>query len=488
MHNPKDGNIQEATLLSRKLVPNGELITSQMSFRVPLDYRQPEGDYINLGATMVHAFATPGESQDNGKYLDNKSPIFVFLCGGPGTANDPFRIPALNRALLTGTFLQNTKFQVLYLDYRGTGRSDPITASTLARLGDVREQAEYLMQFRQDNTVRDLEAARKCLSAKLWNDHNRPWSIMGQSYGGWIALTYLSLCPGGLKEVFLTGGLAPVGHTPDEVYAETYRQVRAQNRAFFARDARNGPRVRQVALHILTTGNNRIRLPSGGTLTVQRLMLLGRALGGATGLDDVERLVATMAAEAASAGALSRRTLERFDAAVRLAGRPLYAALHEAIYCDGPGVASRWAAQRMGRGVFQSSPEYWWLRGGPVTAAQVGNEKNMFFAGEMIYPFHFDTFAELVAFKDVAGAVAARTDWPALYDQARLAANTVPVCAVGYSKDMYVSARLGQQTASKVRGLRYFESPDLAHDAIRTNTDLVLGYLVRMSQGLPARG
>lgn len=475
-------NIPRASLLKHHPGPQGSLITSEFVFEVPLDYAQPKYGTIHLSATMVHAVRADGAEAD-GEYPRDAKPIFVFLCGGPGCANDAFRIPALNRALLTGIFIPDTQFQILYLDYRGTGGSTPVEASTLSKLGHAREQARYLKLFRQDNIVRDLEAVRKCLSSWLLDNEDQPWTIMGQSYGGWIALTYLSFCRRGLKEVFLTGALAPVGQKPDSVYLETYNQVRAQNIKFY-QDSLNNRRVYTIAQYLISKGNN-IPLPSGGKLTVQRFMLLGRSFGSTTGIAETTQLLKDMMAEITSGKGLTNFTLGRIDRTVKFGDRPLYAVLHEAIYCDRPGIASNWAAQRVGEKHPRSTgTEYAWLWR-PAVSALVDK---MYFAGEMIYPFHFDTFAELAPFKDVAEQLARCDDWPDLYDRTALALNTVPVSAVGYSNDMYVSARWGKETASIVRGLNYFESPNLAHDAIRTNTDTVLGYLAQLRRGVVVNG
>lgn len=81
--------------------------------------------------------------------------------------------------------------QVLLLDQRGTGLSSPITAATLGRQGDKFRQAEYLKLFRADNIVRDCEAVRKCLTADYPSELKK-WSVLGQSFGGFCAVTYLS--------------------------------------------------------------------------------------------------------------------------------------------------------------------------------------------------------------------------------------------------------------------------------------------------------
>jgi pimeloyl-ACP methyl ester carboxylesterase len=77
--------------------------------------------------------------------------------------------------------------------------------------------------------VRDAECIREVLSP------GRPWSLLGQSFGGFCSLTYLSLFPRSLHEVYLTGGVAPIGRSADEVYRATYQRVADKNRAFFTR-------------------------------------------------------------------------------------------------------------------------------------------------------------------------------------------------------------------------------------------------------------
>lgn len=62
-----------------------------------------------------------------------------------------------------------------------------------------------------------------------------PWSTLGQSYGGFRTLTYLSLAPAGLRECFITGGLAGLFARTRDVYRRTYPRVVAKNDAYDAR-------------------------------------------------------------------------------------------------------------------------------------------------------------------------------------------------------------------------------------------------------------
>jgi pimeloyl-ACP methyl ester carboxylesterase len=67
--------------------------------------------------------------------------------------------------------------------------------------------------------VRDCEIIREIILGHRENPEDRRWTIFGQSFGGFCAITYLSLFPEGIKEVFLTGGLAPLVDNPEAVYA-----------------------------------------------------------------------------------------------------------------------------------------------------------------------------------------------------------------------------------------------------------------------------
>ena len=97
--------------------------------------------------------------------------------------------------------LMDKGYQVLQLDQRGTGLSTPISGGTLLDRGTSEEQVAYMKLFRADNIgiqmlsakilmeVRDCETIR---SALLAHRDDKRWSILGQSFGGFCAITYLS--------------------------------------------------------------------------------------------------------------------------------------------------------------------------------------------------------------------------------------------------------------------------------------------------------
>ena len=186
------------------------LVVTDHEFRIPLDHARPDGERITVFAREV--------SDPYGADL----PFLVFLQGGPGSeAPRPIGVPMnpswLGRAL--------REFRVLLLDQRGTGRSTPV--ETLPGM-TAQQQADYLTHFRADSIVRDAEWIR----AELGVDK---WSVVGQSFGGFCTMTYLSLAPEGLREAFFTGGVPPVGRHPDDIYRATFATMLERSRRFYLR-------------------------------------------------------------------------------------------------------------------------------------------------------------------------------------------------------------------------------------------------------------
>ena len=168
---------------------------------------------------------------------------------------------------------------MLFLDQRGTGLSSPLSASVLGLRGDDPVQAKYLKNFRADNIVRDCEAIRKALTADLPPEKQK-WSIMGQSFGGFCAMTYLSMFPDGLREAFIYGGLGPLVNEPDEVYKRTYKKVIERNEAYYRKFPEDIERVKKIVALLSKFGDSTVRLPSVGALSARRFQQLGMAFGG----------------------------------------------------------------------------------------------------------------------------------------------------------------------------------------------------------------
>jgi len=344
----------------------GQLVVAEFFFEVPLDYTDPHGPTLQLFARAATKHAPPLDPADVPPPPQDPKAVFsrpwlLYLEGGPGFGNKEPQDNALTRLVLA------RGYQVLYLDYRGTGLSTPVHAHGVVRLGPPPVQAEYLRRFRADNIVRDCEAVRMCLTAHHHPDHppaaashpHRPrWSLFGQSYGGFVALTYLSHFPDSLREVFLTGGLAPVGVPPAAVYQATYARVERRNREYFAAFPEDRATLQHVAMFLAGEPDGALALPGGGKLTFPRVLTLGNALGMHGGPDMVHAVVLRMKSDLMQAGIFTRATLKTLEDFLPLDTCPIHAILHEAIYCGGKGVASRWAAFEVGA---QLTP-FRWLR------------------------------------------------------------------------------------------------------------------------------
>jgi pimeloyl-ACP methyl ester carboxylesterase len=395
------------------------LVFTEHTLTVPLDHADPGGRRIELFAREVTAADPPAADL----------PFLLYLEGGPGHSA-PRHLPAwLRRA--------TREYRVVLMDQRGTGRSTPATRQTLAGLDDP---AGHLRHFRADAIVADAELLRAHLAG------DRPWTVLGQSFGGFCAVAYLSRAPEGLREVLITGGLPPLEASAEDVYRAAYPRVLAHNERYAERYPDDAPAARRVVDALC---GRDVRLPGGDRLTPRRFQTLGIHFGAESRFDALHHLLAEAFVDGPGGRELSDAFLRGVDAAVSFATQPLYALMHESVYCQGR--ASGWAAHRV-RAEF---PEFDLDGDGPVR-----------FTGEMIYPWLFDEDPALIPLAGCARELASRTDWPALYDADRLAGNTVPVAALICYDDMYVDREMSLATAAAIRGLRPWITNEHAHDAL----------------------
>ncbi|KAB5580318.1 Alpha/Beta hydrolase protein [Coniochaeta sp. 2T2.1] len=467
--------IQPARLLSRSQhVLPGLLHISEVFFEVPKNYAAPNSGTLKLFGRIANKVEIPAASARLPSDLISQKPFLVYLEGGPGMGN-----PQPQDAPQTKFFLDRG-YQLLYLDYRGTGLSTPINAAHVTKLGDARAQADYLKLFRQDSIVRDLEAVRQCLTADFPKDQKQ-WSILGQSFGGFVSLTYLSQHPAGLRESFITGGLAPVGKKPDEVYGATFGHLVERNRAYYKKFPGDVERVKKIVAHISDSDEGKIELPTGGILTAGRFLSIGIAFGMHGGLNSVHTLVLKMTTDLDNFGFFTRSTLTALENNTLFDVAPIYGVLHEAIYCDGPAMASNWSAARVGGKL----KEFSWLQeaGNPSAKFTIPPEgEPIFFTGEMVFPFHFDVFPELKELRVAAELLAKEDQWEPLYDVEVLKKNEhdVPVYAASYMEDMYVDIKFARDTADMVKGIKVYETNGWYHNAIRAEAVGVLTELCRL--------
>ncbi len=421
---------------------------------VPLDHAAPDGEQIQVFAREVRASGSAAPGQASGSASGQASGELPWLCyfqGGPGQASPRprGRESWLDRAL--------RDYRVLLLDQRGTGRSTPANRQTLARLGTPEAQAEYLTHFRADSIVADAELIRRRLTG------GAPWSVLGQSFGGFCTVTYLSQAPEGLAEAFVTGGLPGLQTSADDVYLATYPLVAAQNAAHYERYPADAERSRRIATHLVS---KKVTLPSGALLTAQAFQSLGMGLGMSAGSHELHYLLE----DAFDGDEIGDSFLYRVESMLSFADAPLYAALHEACYAQES--ATRWAAHR----IREQFPAF-------SAEAALNGQEPVFFTGEMVYPWMFEINPVLRPLADAAVILARHDRWPRLYDPARLAANEVPVAAAVYYDDMYVPQQFSVDTAARIRGLQRWVTSEYQHDGLRLSGGAVLDRLMGMVRG-----
>jgi pimeloyl-ACP methyl ester carboxylesterase len=433
--------------LTRWSLPGLQLTDVRVS--APLDHAAPDGPRLQVFARV--ATAPGGEDR----------PYLVYLQGGPGSeaprpAAHPANPPWLTRAL--------QDYQVVMLDQRGTGLSTPVgldsalpegavdvvappgadlSAPATLREASPTQQAEYLSHFRADAIVEDAELVREALGATTW-------SLLGQSFGGFTALRYLSAHAESLDAAMFTGGLPRLGPDLDEVYATTWEGMVRRSEAHYARFPGDRERLRRLT-ELASAGE--LVLGDGQRVGVERLRRLGHLLGASGGSEKLHHLL-----EYEPDSPVLRHDLA---AALPFGGRnPIYAVLHESCWAD--GVAMDWAAER-------TQPEQ--VRADPTLLA-----------GEHMHREAITEDPELAPWAQAAELLAAR-QWPALYDPEALRAADVPVAAAVYFDDAYVPREYSLATASLLPRATCWVTSEYQHNGLRASGDGVLDHLIGLVQG-----
>lgn len=454
-------SIPKAKILSQETDVEDNILTTEYFFEVPRDYANSSSEQIQLFARSARPFTKPVDPPTQDPNTTQR-PWLLYLQGGPGfECGLPHNIPMTKILLEKG-------YQILYLDQRGTGRSSAISQSSLQLRGDEEVQAAHLKLFRADSIVKDCEAVRQALTAEYPEENGgKKWSIMGQSFGGFCCLTYLSFFPEGVKEAFIFGGLPPARKDADEVYDRLYTRMKKRNEAYYAKYPKDEARVKRICQFLSRFGDETVRVQGGeGFMTAQRFLGLGIGFGRHGGYAAIHDLVLRADTDLTHFGHITRPTVLAIEAEQSLDTNILYALLHEAIYMDGPERASNWSAHRL-------------LSSHPSFALDLSSPNPYQFTGEMIYPWMFTSYPELRKLAEVGEMLAQTDDWGRLYDWEVLGRSEVPVYAAVYYEDMYVDFELSMETARRV-GAKVFLSNKYEHNAIRARTEEVLREVFRL--------
>lgn len=416
------------------------LTLRDITLDAPLDHTRTDGPSIEVFARIAAAHG--GEDR----------PFLVFLQGGPGSEAPRPTLDPLNPSWMKAAL---EHFRVVMLDQRGTGRSTPVGldaplpkgalaggARTL-RDADPADVADYLTHLRADAIVEDAELLRQALGAEQW-------SLLGQSFGGFTALRYLSAHADSLREVLMTGGIPAALADLDTVYTTSWQAMIARTAQFYARFP--GDRDRMASL-MDRAAQGDLQRADGTPVTPEMLRRLGLLLGGSGGAERLHYLLDLHPDSPAFQHDLAG--LLPFSAR-----NPLYAVIHESCWANGQ--ATRWAADR--------------------TMPQQVKDDPTLLAGEHIHRSLFTDDPTFALWREAAELIAEHA-WPALYDPDALRAADVPVAAAVYHDDVFVPREHSLATGSLLPRFRPWITSEYEHNGLRASGDGVFTHLLQLARG-----
>jgi pimeloyl-ACP methyl ester carboxylesterase len=444
------------TLLHEYYIPG--LHIEEHSIPVPLDWSgKVPGDYSRASGDLLSLFYRVLSAPEHAH--DVKLPLLVYLQGGPGGAG-PRPINPSDDGWIAEAIRH---FRVILPDQRGTGRSSHVNAQVMEHFGRPEDQAAYLKHFLADSIVRDFEHLRR---TEFDAAH---WVTLGQSYGGFLTLTYLSLFPQGLAASFTCGGIPHVPADAREVYEHTFPRMAAKTRQYYDRYPQDRERVAAVAERLEYASGDDVTLltqpmlpvlpmlPNGDPLSVERLQTLGGSFGMKPSFERVHWIFdgafLDSDGEPSNESAPSSEFLTAVESAT--ASNPLYWPLQEFIYADGElEQPIGWAAQQ----VRDEHPEF-------------GTEQRpLLFTGEAMFPWMFEQERALRPFRAAMDVLMADTHFGTIYDAAQLARNEVPLQSAVYFDDMYVDSGLQLDTLSRIGRSHYWVTNEFEHDGLHGDT------------------
>ncbi|OYO17281.1 aminopeptidase [Enemella dayhoffiae] len=409
----------------------GPLPLTEHTITVPLTTDPGDQRTIDVFARVV--------AREGGEDL----PHLVYLQGGPGVEAPRPTLEPTEPSWLPAAL---EHYRVVLLDQRGTGRSTPVGDHLLTdRSAD--EVAEHLTHLRADGIVRDAEAMREHLGV-------RRWSVLGQSFGGFTLLHYLSRHADSVAEAYFTGGLSAIGRHCDDIYASCYELMRQLSEAYYRRFPHDREKVRRL-VDLAAAGE--LVLPDGEVVSVSRLRNVGHQLGADHGWRSLHWLLELD----------PRSNAFRYDLAAAMSYRgrnPLYYVLHESSYAD--GCVTDWSAERTEPDDFADDPTL--------------------FTGEHVRREWLDTVPAFRPWAEVT-RILAQHDWPQLYDADALRQSGAVGAAAVYLNDAFVPFDFSMQTAALLPGVHPWVTSEHEHSGLRTSNGRVLGRLIELAKGSRVR-
>mmetsp|Transcript_83 Transcript_83/g.218 ORF Transcript_83/g.218 Transcript_83/m.218 type:complete len:789 (+) Transcript_83:110-2476(+) len=501
--------------------------------------------------------------------------MLLYLQGGPGFGA-PSPVTALCFAKDGGSWgsaALDRYSKVVLLDQRGTGKSSPLTKQsleqrfpglfamdniaevvstdftdqihTMDRLekahpeefetfkSSLDETTAFITQFRADNIVRDAEMVKEILmytpsvdddeekdvddetnADKKCASQPNPWGCsLGQSFGGFCTMTFLSQVQYPPKIILLTGGIAPMlADSAFDVYTSLWKKVKERNMLYYDMYPGDVVTVKTIVRKLLQLEKEgaTIRLPSGGKLTARRFLQLGMMLGGSpSSFASMHYLLSSAFLQPISGkddtNEFSRGFLKAVDNQQPFDEYPIYFWLHESIYADANNesrlgkervegddtdCATRWSADSAYQAKVNqklSGVDYDYR-----ATSQEDSDLPVLFFGEMVFPWMADDYSECggVGCTALAHALAAKKDWGPLYDatQMRAALNdgrTRSAAAIYYD-DIYVDFDCCMEVTARdgpLEKCKVYITNDYQHSGLRDDGATIFNKLYGMATG-----
>lgn len=438
------------TQLSQYYVPG--LHVEDHVVQVPLHWNWAAGaaqpDVSSFAGEHIDLFYRVVSSAQN---VHADLPLLLFLQGGPGGMGprpmSAQSIPWLSEAV--------KHFRVVLIDQRGTGRSSRVDSSLIRRRGqNARETADFLKNFLADSIIRDCEFLRTTVF------NSAQWVTLGQSYGGFLTMAYVSLFPASIAASFVTGGIPHIPMNAREVYEHTVPRMMAKTKEYYGLYTDDEAVVGRIADFL---SSEKVLLPNGDPASVRRLQMLGGDFGMKPSFERMHWTVDTaFNGEYLSDGFL----MELFSSTISY-GSELYWVLQEFIYANKEIEPINWAANDVLRSTKQFDE----------------SSRPLMLIGEAALPEIFDEDSALRAFRPAMDELMSDTQWGTVYDEDQLARNDIPIHAAVYFDDMYVDSGLQLDTLSRVGNSHAWVTNEFEHDGARMGAVFEHLYAEALSRG-----
>lgn len=460
--------------------------------------------------------------------LANADEMMIYLQGGPGFGA-PTPIVGLGLSSPTASWASKALSmysRIILMDQRGTGRSTPITkqrleqdfpdlfaldgednAELLPALNEfpesfpaehakvqeaLKETTEYMAQFRADNIVRDAEEIKDILLLPNLSDKPRPYGCaLGQSFGGFCMMTYLSQIAHPPRICLLTGGIAPMLTPVYDVYDKLWDRVKERSLRYYDMYPADIEVVKKIVKALLETP---ARLPSGSKLTARRFLQIGLGLGGSpSSFASLHNLfnTAMLNPDNEEDTVFTRAFLKAMDSHQSFDDHPLYFLMHESIYADSNNNSpTNWMAHHAYEARVKTPSEFDYR----LTAPLKSDARPTLFFAEMVFPWMADgDFAEVsgLGMRSLAQALAEKDDWGPLYDKEHMRrvlddGSISRAAAAVYYEDLYVDFDACMKVTARggpLEKCKVWVSNEYQHSGLRDDGAAIFAKIHGMAKG-----